>query len=434
MTTAIPAARVPFHVLTKPIGPICNLDCEYCFYLKKGELYPNTRSFRMTDEVLEAFVRQYIESHPMGTEEINFAWQGGEPTLMGVDFFQKAVAFQQGYARPGVRISNSLQTNGTRLNDEWGLFLRENHFLVGLSIDGPREMHDRYRLDKRGEGTFDQVMAGLELLKRHAVDFNTLTVVNDANGSYPIEVYNFLKSTGSTFFQFIPIVEREENGIGARSVGSEQYGRFLNGIFDTWLRQGDVGRIFVRDFDTFLALVMGYPSPICVHAETCGRAVALEHNGDLYSCDHFVNPEDHVGNILQTTLGAMLDDAQQSTFGTNKRDKLPHYCRSCEFLKVCNGGCPKDRLIDTPDGEPGLNYLCAGYKIFFSHAIPVLQNMATCLRMGHPASDYQQADALVARMMQARGQRPTTPPRHKVGPNDPCPCGSGRKFKKCCRG
>lgn len=431
MTTASPKARAPFHVLTKPIGPICNLDCEYCFYLKKEELYPNTRSFRMTDEVLETFVRQYIESHPPGTEEINFAWQGGEPTLMGVDFFRKAVALQQQYARPGVRISNSLQTNGTRLNDEWGVFLRENQFLVGLSIDGPRELHDKYRFDKRGQGTFDQVMAGLDLLKKHSVDFNTLTVVNEANGEYPVEVYSFLKSTGSTFFQFIPIVEPENGSIGARSVGSEQYGRFLVGIFDSWLAQKDVGRIFVRDFDTFLALVMGYPSPLCVHAETCGRAVALEHNGDLYSCDHFVNPEDHLGNILTTTLGAMLDDAQQSTFGTDKRDKLPRYCRSCEFLGVCNGGCPKDRLIATPDGEPGLNYLCAGYKTFFSHAIPVLQKMATCLRMGRPASDYARADELVARVLEARAQRPTAP-RRKVGPNDPCPCGSGKKYKKCC--
>jgi uncharacterized protein len=385
--------------------------------------------------VLETFVRQYVAAHPPGTEEINFAWQGGEPTLMGVTFFRKAVALQQQYAPAGVRISNSLQTNGTRLNDEWGEFLREHQFLVGLSIDGPRELHDKYRFDKRGEGSFDSVMAGLELLKRHRVDFNTLTVVNEANGDRPIEVYNFLKGTGSTFFQFIPIVEPEKGGIGARSVGSEQYGHFLNGIFDTWLAQGDVGRIFVRDFDTFLALVMGYPSPLCVHAETCGRAVALEHNGDLYSCDHYVNPEDHLGNVLQTTLGAMLDDTQQSKFGTDKRDTLPQYCRSCEFLGVCNGGCPKDRLINTPDGEPGLNYLCAGYKIFFGHAIPTLQKMATCLRMGRPAREYAQADRLVAQMLEAQ-RRPRHPapqaPRGKIGPNDPCSCGSGRKYKKCC--
>lgn len=423
-TTSQPSTK-PFHVLAKPIGAICNLACEYCFYLEKEQLYPDTRSFRMSAETLEHFTRQYIEGQPENAPEVNFAWQGGEPTLMGVKFFQRAVELQEQYKRPGLRISNSLQTNGILLDDEWGVFLHEHNFLVGISIDGPEELHDRYRRDRKGRGSFRRVMAGLEAIKKHEVEFNTLTVVQNDNGDHPEMVYDFLKEIGSRFFQFIPIVEPEGDGkVSYRSVGPEQYGRFLNRVFDRWLEQEDVGTIFVRDFDMLLGLVMGQPSSVCVNAETCGRAAAIEHNGDLYSCDHFVNKEDLLGNVARQSLSEMIDGTQQTKFGQDKRDALPRCCRECQFLAYCYGGCLKDRIINAPDGEPGLNYLCAGYKLFYSYTLPVFERMAKCLRVGRPASDYQDIEAIVRDMAAAQGLA--------IGRNDPCPCGSGLKFKKCC--
>ncbi len=418
-------ARAEFHVLAKPIGPICNLDCEYCFYLKKKELFPDTKNFRMTENVLENFTRKYIEAQPMGTQKIDFAWQGGEPTLMGIDFFRKAVDYQRTYARPGMTITNSLQTNGTLLNDEWGKFLHANGFLVGLSVDGPEEVHNKFRLDRKGEGSFQAVMHGLEILQKHSVDFNTLTVVQSHNSRSPGEVYDFLKDCGSTFFQFIPIVEPDpDDTVTHRSVPPERYGSFLNGVFDRWLEQEDVGEIFVQDFDLLLSQVMGMPATLCVHAETCGRSVAIEHNGDLFSCDHFVNREDQIGNVLQHTMVSMIDGPHQTKFGKDKRDALPQYCLDCDFLEYCNGGCPKDRLAETPDGEPGLNYLCEGYKTYYTHTIPTFEKMAEALRMGRPASEYK----IVDRLRQNRNEEQFG----KVGRNDPCPCGSGKKYKKCC--
>jgi len=418
-------ARAEFHVLAKPIGPICNLDCEYCFYLQKKALFPESKNFRMTDSVLENFTRKYIEAQPMGTQKIDFAWQGGEPTLMGVDFFRKAIGYQRTSARPGMTITNSLQTNGTLLDDEWGKFLHDQGFLVGLSIDGPEEIHNKFRLDKKGRGSFREVMHGLEMLQKHSVEFNTLTVVQSHNSQYPLEVYDFLKDCGSTFFQFIPIVEPDPNDtVTYRSVPPERYGSFLNGVFDRWLEQSDVGEIFVQDFDLLLSQVMGMPATLCVHAETCGRSVAIEHNGDLFSCDHFVNREDQIGNVLQHTMVSMLDGPQQTKFGQDKRDGLPQYCLDCEFLEYCNGGCPKDRLVETPAGEPGLNYLCEGYKTYYSHTIPTFEKMAEALRMGRPASDYKMVDRV--------RQRQYAEQFGKVGRNDPCPCGSGKKYKKCC--
>ncbi|MBA7605995.1 MAG: anaerobic sulfatase maturase [Calditrichaeota bacterium] len=432
-TTSQPASN-PFHVLAKPIGPICNLDCEHCFYLVKEQLYPDTKSFRMSEETLEHFIQQYIEGQPEHTPEVNFAWQGGEPTLLGVEFFQRAVELQEKYKRPGLRVSNSLQTNGVLLDDHWGAFLHEHNFLVGISIDGPEKLHDRYRRDRKGRGSFKSVMAGLEALKKHEVEFNTMTVVQNDNGDHPEAVYDFLKASGSRFFQFIPIVESEGGGkVSYRSVGPEQYGRFLNRVFDHWLDQEDVGTVFVRDFDMLLGLVMGQPSSVCVHAETCGLAAAIEHNGDLYSCDHFVNPQDLLGNVAlgvpasgspRQTLSEMIDGDQQTKFGRDKRDALPRCCRECQYLAYCYGGCPKDRIVNTPDGEPGLNYLCAGYKSFYSHTLPVFDKMAKCLRVQRPSSDYKNIEALVRDMVTAQGLA--------LGRNDPCPCGSGLKFKKCC--
>ncbi|HEV2691972.1 MAG TPA: anaerobic sulfatase maturase [Verrucomicrobiae bacterium] len=396
----------PFHVLTKPVGPICNLDCKYCFYLEKEKLYPGESQWRMSDAVLAEYIRQYIRSQLV--TEINFAWQGGEPTLLGVDFFRKAVALQQQFAN-GKIISNAIQTNGTLLDDEWCEFLAQHKFLVGLSIDGPRELHDRYRVDKRQQPTFDKVMRGLELLKKHGVEFNTLTVVNSANSLAPLEVYRFLKGIGSQFLQFIPLVERaaptemktegydfaapplpgrktETSPVTPESVDAAQYGTFLCAIFDEWVRH-DVGTTFVQLFDTALGNWMGLGSSLCVFAEKCGAALAIEHNGDLYSCDHYVYPRYKLGNVMNQSLGAMVRAPQQIRFGNEKSDTLPKYCRKCEVRFACNGECPKHRFTTTPEGEDGLNYLCAGYKKFFNHIDPHMKTMERLLRAQRPPSE-----------------------------------------------
>jgi uncharacterized protein len=400
----MPAAG--FHIMTKPIGPICNLDCKYCFYLEKEKLYPNTRHWAMQPEVLERYIQQYIAAQPV--DEVHFAWQGGEPTLLGVDFFRSAVALQQKYAM-GKRIHNALQTNGTLIDDEWGQFLAEHKILVGVSIDGPRELHDHYRVDKGNAPTFDRVMRGLEKLKDHKVEFNTLTVVNRLNSQYPLEVYRFLKEIGSGFMQFIPVVERQAAEPGPdglvlinptfdRSRGDRHaevtewsveplaYGRFLAQIFDEWVKK-DVGRTFVQLFDVALESWLGMEASLCVFRKTCGSALAMEHTGDLYSCDHFVYPENKLGNIMETNLEQMTGSQQQKNFGLDKRDSLPRMCRECDVRFACNGECPKHRFITTPDGEPGLNYLCTGYKHFFHHIDPYMQFMATELRAGRPPAN-----------------------------------------------
>ena len=407
MSSAITGPGGSFHVLTKPIGPICNLDCKYCFYLEKEKLYPGERSWRMSDDVLEQYIRQYIQDQ--STPEINFAWQGGEPTLLGVGFFRKVVELQRKYS-DGRPIANALQTNGTLLDDEWCEFLSENKFLIGLSIDGPRELHDFYRVDKQQKPTFDAVIRGLQFLKKHKTDFNTLTVVNRANSQHPMEVYNFLKSIGSDFLQFIPLVERvpptrlkvlgfdfaeppdpggpgdSQSPVTDWSVEAKQYGQFLCTIFDDWVRK-DVGKTFVQIFDVALGNWMGLGSGICVFAEKCGAALAIEHNGDLYSCDHYVYPKYHLGNVLNRSLGAMVRSDRQIKFGNDKFDTLPWYCRNCEVRFACNGECPKHRFIKTPDGEGGLNYLCPAYKQFFNHIDPYMRRMAQLLRNGYAAAD-----------------------------------------------
>ena len=398
--------RPAFHVMTKPIGAICNIDCKYCYYLEKEELYPGTRNFRMTDATLENYVRQYIEAQ--SAPEISFAWQGGEPTLLGVEFFRKVVELQKKYCPAGKRITNALQTNGTLLNTEWCEFFRENNFLIGLSIDGPRDLHDYYRVDKGGKPTFDKVMQGLELLKIHHVEYNTLTVVNRQNSRRPLDVYNFLKQHGSGFMQFIPLVERVGSGHGFAappdpatldaadagetalpvtpwSVESNQYGEFLNAIFDEWVRN-DVGNVFIQLFEVQLAIWLGNPAALCVFAETCGGAMAMEHNGDLYSCDHYVYPKFKLGNINETPIATLANSALQTKFGLDKRDALPKYCRECDVRFACNGECPKHRFITTPDGDEGLNYLCAGYKRFFHHIDPYMKQMCELVRARKPAS------------------------------------------------
>ena len=402
--TQILAGR-SFHVMAKPIGPLCNLDCTYCFYLEKEKLFGAHERFAMPDHVLEEFIRQTIESE-LG-QEVRFAWQGGEPTLLGVGYFQKVVALQAKYAR-GKTVQNVLQTNGTLLDEAWGDFLQEHSFLVGISLDGPRELHDRYRVDKKLRPTFDRVMAGLEILKNHRVKFNTLTVVNRDNSKHPQKVYQFLKEVGSSYIQFIPLVERLDVGAGLAcppplgrdgggasgrvtewSVESVDYGSFLIGIFDEWVRR-DVGRIFVQTFDVALGSWMGLGSSLCIFAEKCGSAVALEHNGDLYSCDHYVYPKYQLGNLLNQSLGEMVSSPAQKAFGSQKLDSLPDYCRRCDVRFACNGECPKNRFIETPDGQPGLNYLCAGYKTFFKSIDPCMKMMARLLGARRPASDIMQ--------------------------------------------
>jgi uncharacterized protein len=424
-TSAAAAARARgFHVLAKPTGAICNLDCQYCFFLSKEMLYPGSR-FRMADDLLEAYIRQLIEGH--GGPEVNVAWQGGEPTLMGLDFFRRSIEYQEKYRRPGVRIVNTIQTNGTLIDDEWAAFFRRHDFLVGISIDGPREMHDAYRVDKGGEPTFGRVWRGLQALRERGVEYNVLTTVHRANAGQPLDVYHFLRDeAGARFIQLIPIVERTDDGAGeaaaGRAVSAEAWGRFLIEIFDEWVRR-DVGSVFVQLFDAALASWYGAPPALCIFAETCGDALALEHNGDLYSCDHFVEPAHLLGNIRNTPMIDLVASEKQRAFGEAKRDTLPRYCRECDVRFACHGECPKNRFIATPDGEPGLNYLCAGYKAFFHHIDGPMRFMANELRKGR---------APVNVMAHVAGEdRELLNRFHTAGRNDACPCGSGQKFKRC---
>ena len=447
MTFTLPKNAPPaFHLLAKPTGAVCNLDCKYCFFLSKEMLYPGSR-FRMADELLETYIRQLLESHQI--PEVNVAWQGGEPTLMGLDFFKRSVEYAQKYRRPEQQVTYTIQTNGTKLDDEWCAYFKEHNFLVGISIDGPRELHDTYRVNKGGQGSFDQVMRGLEYLKKHQVDFNILCTVHAANQDHPLDVYQFFRDElEAQYIQFIPIVERasqetlplanqgwsERPGgerplyiqagslVTERSVGAEQYGSFLSAIFDEWVRR-DVGKVFVNMFDVALGSWIGQHN-LCIFAPTCGNALALEHNGDLYSCDHFVEPDYLLGNIQETHMIELIASDQQLKFGQDKQDSLPRYCRECEVRFACNGGCPRNRFIETPDGESGLNYLCAGYKQFFNHINRPMGIMADLLRRGRYADEIMNILSMqeLNRLRQAMAN---------AQPNDPCPCGSGKKFKNC---
>lgn len=420
-----------FHVMAKPTGAACNLDCAYCFFLAKEALYPDS-TFRMSDEVMESYIRQTLDAHR--TPEVTIAWQGGEPTLMGLDFYRRAVAMVEQHRRPGTTIEHTIQTNGVLLDEEWCDFLREHNVLVGISIDGPRSMHDTYRRDKGGGPTFDKVIASVRLMQRKHVEFNVLCTVNDVNSQHPLEVYRFFRDElGARYIQFIPIVERinDDGGnllqqgrrVTDRSVNPEQFGRFLIDIFEEWVHR-DVGEVFVQLFDGVLMSWLRGHSSLCIFRPTCGDGVALEHNGDLYSCDHFVEPKHLLGNILKTPLVQLVNSDQQRRFGDDKQASLPTYCRECAYLFACYGECPKNRFLDTPDGEAGLNYLCAGLKAYFAHVDPYMRALSDLLRRGRPASDImpilarQQAEANRTRFAGA-------------GRNDPCPCGSGRKFKRC---
>lgn len=424
-----------FNILAKPIGPICNLNCQYCFYLGKETLYPEENNFKMSEGILEEFIRRYIKSQDV--EPVHFIWQGGEPTLLGVKFFKKVADLQKKYSQ-GKKIENSFQTNGILLNDEWCEFFLKNEYLVGISIDGPQHLHDKYRINKKGQPTFDSVLKGIEFLKKHDVKYNTLTVVNRTNGSSPLEVYRFLKEIGQGFMQFIPVVERNPidkqleknpvqpdnvspNRVTEWSVRPAQYGNFLCEIFNEWVRN-DVGTIFVQSFDVALESWVGMNPNLCIFSETCGKALAIEHNGDLYSCDHYVFPENRLGNIAHQQLDVLALSKQQNQFGQDKKDTLPNFCKNCQVKFACNGGCPKNRLTLTPDGESGLNYLCEGYQHFFMTIAPYMRFMANELKEHRPP----------ANVMQWVKEKDMGFPNIKVERNDPCPCGSGIKFKRCC--
>jgi len=399
----------PFHIMAKPHGPICNLDCTYCYYLEKENLYAaKGRDYRMSDTVLESYIRQYIQSQP--AQHVSFAWQGGEPTLLGVPFFERVLELQKKYAGDKL-VDNAFQTNGTLLDDAWGEFLARNKFLIGLSVDGPAEIHDEYRVDKGGQPTFTRVMRGLDILKKHGVEFNTLTVINRTNSYHAQKVYRFLKEIGSKYLQFIPIVEqvaaqpdpnglvllkpyaRQQTTVSEWSVEPLQFGKFLSTVFDEWVLS-DVGRVFVQIFDVALESWSGLPQTLCVFAPQCGKALAVEHNGDLYSCDHFVYPENKLGNIMERAMSGLVKSPQQTRFGNAKETALPSDCKTCDVRFACNGECPKHRFTTTASGEYGLNYLCAGYKHFFHHIDPYMRFMANELRKdGAPARVMEWARA-----------------------------------------
>jgi uncharacterized protein len=386
---------IEFHVMAKPVGPLCNLACTYCYYLPKQSLLARSPQMRMSDATLELFTRQYLRQPG---KVVHFAWQGGEPTLAGIGFFEKALTYQKTCAVPGRQITNDLQTNGTLLDDEWCRFLQSNHFLVGLSIDGPRDLHDAYRRDRLGNGSFSKVARAAQLLQSYGIPFNTLTVVNNINARHPLKVYRFLRDeVGARHIQFIPCVEprdfasrpptggacsdaptvgqaqarpnRPDSIVTDWSVGADEYGEFMCTVFDEWAGR-DAGRVFVRDFEVMLARWMGMPSSACNFANICGKALALEHDGSVYSCDHYVYPDFLLGNVHQKPLEEMILAEKQVRFGLDKEDTLPRYCRQCRMKPLCNGECPKNRLLRTPDGEPGLNYLCTGLKKFLEHIEP----------------------------------------------------------------
>jgi uncharacterized protein len=396
------------HVMVKPTGALCNLDCSYCYYLSKQELLGRPQHWRLSDEVLETFIRQYFEAH--NHKEVIFSWQGGEPTLLGLDFFQKVVELEKKYCPSHVRCENDLQTNGTLLDDAWCEFLHEENFLVGLSIDGPRHLHDAYRKDSSGQGSFDRVLRAAKILRKHKVNFATLSCVNFRTAKQPLEVYRFLRDEiGSKRIQFIPIVEP----VGFRQVapqgwdeklmpmlgdprarpgnpGSivedwcvdpEDWGNFLCRVFDEWYWK-DLGNIYVNYFEAAVEIWMGHVSPLCTQAPMCGKGMALERDGSVYACDHYVYPEYRAGNIMERPLEEMAFSGLQERFGKAKEGLLPGYCRRCEYQFACFGECPKNRFIKTPDGEAGLNYLCSGWKKFFSHIDESVQNIVR--RLGAP--------------------------------------------------
>ena len=400
-----------FQVFVKPAGATCNLDCRYCYYRNKTSLYRDAGAIQMPEDLLEEYIVQHFEA--TAGPEVDFSWHGGEPTTLGLAFFRLVVGLQGKHKPAGWRIRNGIQTNGLLLDEEWCRFLAAEGFGVGLSLDGPAELHDPYRVTRGGKPTHAQTMRAYELLRSQGIPVDILCVVHNLNVHHPLTVYRFFRQIGCRSLGFLPAVDREpENarGVTDHTPSAEDYGSFLCRIFDDWIAR-DVGRMMVQTFDEAARPALGLDHSLCVFRETCGQIPVLEHNGDLFPCDHYVDREHRLGNIRETPLHMLLDSRKQLEFGEAKKNALPSYCGACEVLVMCNGGCPKYRFIRTPDGEPGLNYLCAGLKRFFLHCRAPLARLATQQR--------QQAPIL----------RPAVA---RAGRNDPCPCGSGRKYKKCC--
>jgi len=415
-------ASRPYHIFAKPIGSICNLNCDYCYYLKKQGLYPDENSFRMPDDILEEYILQHMETSP--DLVISFAWHGGEPTLLGLDYFHKIVELQRKHQPPHRQIINGIQTNGTLIDEDWCRFLAAEGFAVGISLDGPQEMHDSHRLTKGGKPSHSQAMHGYELLRKHQILCDVLCVVHGQNVHHPTEVYRFFKQIKATYIGFLPLVEPLpdiDEATSSCTVPSEAFGAFLCTIFDEWMSQ-DIGQVKIQIFEEAAGTALGQEHTLCIFKKSCGDVPVIEHNGDFFACDHFVDKEHHFGNIRETRLVDLIEGPTQRAFGQVKWDTLPRYCLECEVLPLCNGGCPKDRILRTPDGEAGLNYLCAGYKRFFTYCRPFLAELSA-----------------LRHLETSEGQRPPRPAmptqaHPRIGRNAPCPCGSGRKYKKCCMG
>jgi uncharacterized protein len=405
-------ANREFQVFAKPVGSVCNLECRYCYYLGKEDLFKTGGSSRMADHILEEYIAQHIHASP--SPVIRFSWHGGEPTVLGLDYFRTIVALQRKYQPHGRRITNGIQTNGTLLDEEWCRFFAAEGFAVGLSLDGPKEMHDHYRVGKGQEPTHERAMRGYGLLGRYGIPCDILCVVHALNVRHPIEVYRFFKEIGANYIGFLPLVEREPGGntVSDRTVPAEAFGDFLCAILDEWM-ENDIGRIKVQVFEEAIATAFGQEHALCIFRKTCGDIPVVEHNGDFFPCDHFVDAGHRFGNILETPLAELLESPSQRAFGQAKLKGLPRLCEVCEVLAMCNGGCPKDRFLRTQDGGDHHNFLCAGYKRFFTHCRPFVAELAS----------LWQRQSLEERATPAR-----------VGRNDPCPCGSGRKYKKCCMG
>ncbi|MEE8377872.1 MAG: anaerobic sulfatase maturase [Candidatus Aminicenantaceae bacterium] len=397
-----------FQVFAKPAGSSCNLNCVYCYYLKKKQLYPKGTPLRMPGDILEEYIKQHISAYP--DPVVRFSWHGGEPTILGLDYFHRIVELQRKYKSPHQHIFNGIQTNGILLNEEWCRFFAAEDFSVGFSLDGPQELHDRFRVTKDLKPTHKKVMRGYDLLLKHKISFDILCVVNAVNVRSPIQIYNFFKQINAPYISFLPVVELQmdaENGVSPLTVSAETWGDFLCTIFDEWLSR-DIGNIKVQIFEEASRTAFGQDHSLCIFRPTCGDIPVIEHNGDFFSCDHFVDEAHRVGNIMKTPLVELLEGQKQETFGLTKLSSLPRYCRECEVRPMCHGECPKNRFLRTPDGEEGLNYLCAGYKRFFTFCLPFVSQVA------------------------AQWKKQNLEQKNSIGRNDPCPCGSGLKYKKCC--
>lgn len=416
----MPARAVePFTVMAKPVGPRCNLACSYCYYLETEGMYGGELPPKMSDGLLEMYIRKYIEASPGPV--VSFIWHGGEPTLAGLDFYRKAVELQKRHLPPGWSCWNNLQTNGILLDDEWCSFLADARFDVGLSIDGTQGVHDTYRMDRGGHGTYERVARAARRLKAHGIRPDLLCTVTSTSAEDPVGVYRALRDLDTGWVQFIPIVRRDRDGrVTPDSVTPEGYGEFLCAVFDEWVKN-DVGRLEIQQVAEMGLVWSGGSANLCWMAPTCGRVLIVEQDGAVYSCDHFVTPAHRIGDIVNSSLAELVDSPVQRSFGDAKRDRLPRQCRDCVWLDVCNGGCPKDRFAVSEDGEPGLNYLCRGLRKFFAHAGERIRRIVELRRMG------QRPPAIMAQLRAEAMAR-----WRGVGRNDPCPCGSGRKAKYCC--